>query len=157
MNGITNQQQVTNIPTINDQRYTLYLTVTENVMGCSTTDSTVITVKDEVAPTIEANKNSVLALPGDAPCTYILPNLADSVVFTVGDNCTPAEDIQIVQTIASGASIAASKPVWVVAEDAYGNRDSVAVTVMIPNEFSSRLWTTPKRRSPVLAVMTVAF
>ena len=136
MNGTTNQQQVTNIPTINDQRYTLYLTVTENVMGCSTTDSTVITVKDEVAPTIEANKNSVLALPGDAPCTYILPNLADSVVFTVGDNCTPAEDIQIVQTIASGASITASKPVWVVAEDAYGNRDSVAVTVMIPNEFS---------------------
>ena len=136
MNGTTNQQQVTNIPTINDQRYTLYLTVTENVMGCSTTDSTVITVKDEVAPTIEVNKNSVLALPGDAPCTYILPNLADSVVFTVGDNCTPAEDIQIVQTIASGASITASKPVWVVAEDAYGNRDSVAVTVMIPNEFS---------------------
>ena len=68
-------------------------------------------------------------------CQFVIPNLADTVLRRVADNCTPADRIQVTeQTPAAGDPVAAAEQdVAVVISDLCGNRDTIMVHVTLPD------------------------
>ena len=135
VNGAENQQTVTNIPNTCNGEYTVNLEVTENVLNCKSSASTVITVKDDVAPTITPDKNRVYAV-NTSECVYTMPNLRDSLTFVLSDNgCTSAEALlaTLVQSPAAGTQVSGSVPVQLTVTDACGNAATATVEVIVPN------------------------
>ena len=139
-NGVNNEQEVTNIPNTCNGEYTLNLEVTENGLGCKSTASTVITVRDDVNPTITSDFTSAWAVAQTGSnntngCTYVVPNLKDST-YTVTDFCTPLyAQAHIEQSIPAGTVIDAATPVTVTTTDSCGNTASTVVWVNVPNSF----------------------
>ena len=135
VNGEDNQQTVTNIPNTCNGEYTVNLEVTENVLNCKSSASTVITVKDDVAPTITPDKNRVYAV-NTSECVYTMPDLRDSLTFVLSDNgCTSAEALlaTLVQSPAAGTQVSGSVPVQLTVTDACGNAATATVEVIVPN------------------------
>ena len=136
-NGVENQQTITNIPNTCNSEYTLNLAVTENGMGCVATTSTVITVKDDVSPTIVPDSNHVWAV--GANCRYTVPDLTSANVmsYTITDLCTQTFDqSNLTQSVPVGDSISAATPVTVTVTDPCGNTAETVVWVNIPDGFT---------------------
>ncbi len=134
-NGFTNVQTIDNIPTNTcNGEYTLNLEVTENVLNCKGTASTVIVVKDDAAPSITANFAQAWATTtGGSACVYTMPDLTDSS-YTYTDACSQTW-ASLTQSIAPGTQIDASTPVTVTATDACGNAATTVVLVNVVNAF----------------------
>lgn len=105
--------------------YTVYLTVTDTVFGCSDTDSIVIDVQDIQPPTVTCPGNQTEI--GDASCQGILADYTGLASAT--DLCDPAP--VLTQNPSAGTTFIGTLQVWIIATDAAGNSDSCSFDVSI--------------------------
>ena len=127
------------VPTICDDSYNIYLTVTDHY-GCQATTEAIMVVKDETTPTIAAVNNTVQANT-IGNCKYTVPDLTTSNYVTVSDNCT-TQSLRVTQTPEAGTLFGtneSSKTVTVTVTDGCGKHAMVDITVQKPDAIQASI------------------
>jgi probable HAF family extracellular repeat protein len=103
------------------------LTVTDPC-GASSQDEVIVTVTDQIAPTLSAP--ATVTVVADANCQATVPDILATVVAS--DNCTPIGDLTVTQSPAAGTVLGAGlHTVTVTVTDASGNSATADVALTI--------------------------
>jgi probable HAF family extracellular repeat protein len=109
--------------------------------GNTSTAKVAFTVADTTAPTILSGP-SAMKLSADSSCHAAVPNVLSSVLVT--DNCTPANQIQLVQNPAAGTVLGSGVyTIVVTATDSSGNSTTLNVPLEIDDTTPPTILSSP--------------
>jgi len=104
-----------------------------------------ITVMDNISPVITGLAPTInVSQSPDHDCRFLIPDFTEIVRSMSSDNCTPRENLTIVQTPAAGSgTVAANTDVRIAVTDACGNDSAVIVGhIVVPQPLTHTVDTT---------------
>ncbi|HWW02087.1 MAG TPA: PKD domain-containing protein [Candidatus Acidoferrum sp.] len=121
-------------------QYTIAVKVTD-AAGNSSTASVPFVVADTTAPTI-VSAPAPITVSADAKCQGTVPNVLPSVVAT--DNCTPANQLVMVQNPPAGTSVGTGQyTIAVKVTDAAGNSSTASIPFVVADTTAPTIVSVP--------------